>query len=81
MKRVWRRYEQWSRLVADFISGYTAEHGFPPVNHEIADEFGMSKAWVSMMLDRMEGDGVITRRRARGVTEARTIRLTRGARQ
>jgi DNA-binding MarR family transcriptional regulator len=73
--RVHLSYKLRREQVAALILLYTAENGHPPVNHEIAEAFGMSKAWVSQLLDRMERDGIITRGRRNGVTLARTIKV------
>jgi DNA-binding MarR family transcriptional regulator len=79
--RQWTPYMELRPDVLAFIDTFSTEHGYPPVNLEIATRFGYSRAWASMFLDRLERDGLIVRSRETGVTRKRTIRLTGSGRR
>lgn len=52
--------EMRNRLL-DFIGAHIARRGFPPSLREIGKELGCSAQTVMVQLDRLEGDGVLTR--------------------
>ena len=82
MTRQWMPYMELRPDVLAYIDDFSTDHGYPPVNLEIATRFGYSRAWASMFLDRLETDGLIVRARETGITRKRTIRLTyAGARE
>ncbi len=59
-----------TRLVFQFVKKYTAVHTHPPTIREIAEGCFLSTSAVTRHLDRLEGEGRLTREpgRARAIT-------------